>query len=488
MKKEKSIAKNIVFKFILNLFNVVVPILIGPYVARKLGPEQMGVANFSQTIFGYFFIFAGFGVYQYGLREISRWKNDETKMRRTFTSLFVVTIISNVLSTLFYVFLIQTKYVGTNLYVPCMIFAFNLMANVFYVEWVNEALENFDFITIKTIIIKIIYTVLLFVMVRSADDLNEYIILLVGSVVLNNIASYIYIRRRIKFDFTDLRIFRHIKPMFLVVILSNVNVLYTQFDKLLLGEYLDMTQVAYYSIAQMITTMISGLMLTLVHVTIPRLTNYSGNNNEESYLKLLNKISKIYLMLLFPTCIGMFVLSKQIIVLYGSMEYIGATSVFSVFALYAISLGYESILTNQVMYIKRKEKQLVRIALIGGAFNVVANLILLNRGLLTPTTSIASTMIGNVILVVVENIYITRVLKVKFNIFSIDKFKYLIISLVFIPVTWAIRLVFRDLIIFTSVAIVINAAVYFMILLLLRDKLFIELINIILIKLKIKKA
>ena len=46
----KSISKNIIFKFLLNIFNVVVPIIIGPYVLRVLGPDLMGTINFSQTI------------------------------------------------------------------------------------------------------------------------------------------------------------------------------------------------------------------------------------------------------------------------------------------------------------------------------------------------------------------------------------------------------------------------------------------------------
>ena len=37
----KSISKNIIFKFLLNIFNVVVPIIIGPYVLRVLGPDLM---------------------------------------------------------------------------------------------------------------------------------------------------------------------------------------------------------------------------------------------------------------------------------------------------------------------------------------------------------------------------------------------------------------------------------------------------------------
>ena len=52
----KSISKNIFFKLLLNIFNLIIPILIGPYALRVLGPENMGIVNFSQTIYGYFYI------------------------------------------------------------------------------------------------------------------------------------------------------------------------------------------------------------------------------------------------------------------------------------------------------------------------------------------------------------------------------------------------------------------------------------------------
>ena len=56
----KSMSKNVIAKFTLSLFNLIVPILIGPYVLRKLGPDNMGIIDYTQSIFSYFFIFASF--------------------------------------------------------------------------------------------------------------------------------------------------------------------------------------------------------------------------------------------------------------------------------------------------------------------------------------------------------------------------------------------------------------------------------------------
>ena len=473
---DKSILKNIVFKFLLNLFNLVVPILIGPYVLRKLGPDLMGSITFSQTIFGYFFIFAGFGVYQYGLREISRVRHNKELLSKTFTSLYIFTVITTLITTLIYVIFIINKYSGSTVYIASMILTFNLLANLFYVEWINEALENFDFITVKTIIVKIIYIILLFIMVKSSNNFKEYIYLLVLSTVLNNVISFLYIKKNIKFSFKKIEIIKHIKPMFLVVILSNVNVLYTQLDKFMIGEFIDLNQVGYYGVAQNISTIISTLLLSVIHVTIPRLANFTANNKNEEYVSLLNKITKLYFLLLFPASIGMMVLSKEIVLIYGGKEFLGAIPMLAVSSIYMVTLGYETILGNQVMYVNKKEKRQVQIIFIGGLINLILNVVLLRLGILTGTYSIFTTMIANCVVIFLEFIYIRRYLEIEFNIFSLDKSKYLFISLGFIPITYFIKLFISNMVMFTLVVIIVNSIFYFTTLILIKDDSLLELL------------
>lgn len=470
--KKKSIAKNAIFKFMLSLFNIIIPILIGPYVARKLGPNEMGVVNYAQTILGYFIIFASFGVYQYGIRELSGVKNDKEKFEKIFTSLFVITVITNIITYLLYIGYTFFEFRNDILFVPCLILSFNIVANVFYVEWANESLENYDFISIKTIIVRIIYVTLVFIFVRNYDDMTNYIYLLVFFSFFNNILSYIYIRKSIKFNFKDLKLLKHIKPMFWVVILSNVSVLYTQFDKLMLGKYVNMESVAFYTIAQTINTVINTLMLTIIFVTIPRLSNLSINEKEDEYIKLLKKISNVYFLILYPSCIGMLILSKNIIILYGGNQYIYAIPVFKVFILYSITLGYENILTNQIMYIKAKEKQLVNMIFIGGILNIIMNTFLVKLGMFTPTTAITTTLISNIVLILLENYYVVKVLRVDYKLFEFENIKYFIVSLVFIPISYVINLFFHEIIINCIFNILINSVIYFIILYFSKDATF----------------
>jgi len=74
-----SILKNVIYRFILETLRVLIPIITVPYIYRLFNPEIMGNIEFSQSISGYALIFSGFGVYTYGLREISRVRDDKNK-------------------------------------------------------------------------------------------------------------------------------------------------------------------------------------------------------------------------------------------------------------------------------------------------------------------------------------------------------------------------------------------------------------------------
>ena len=127
---QKSIAKNIIYKILLNIFNVILPILV-TYAYRTLGASSMGKVNFSETIFTYFFIFAVFGIHQYGLREISAIKDNKKKSEQLFTSLFILSIFTNLLTFGAYLLFSYFGYAEKGLFYILLIFGFNFIANIF---------------------------------------------------------------------------------------------------------------------------------------------------------------------------------------------------------------------------------------------------------------------------------------------------------------------------------------------------------------------
>jgi O-antigen/teichoic acid export membrane protein len=468
---QKSLVKNAIYKITLNFFNLILPVLIGAYVYRTLGSDAIGRVKYGETIFNYFFIFASFGIYQYGLREVSRIKNEKQKVAQLFTSLFTFSLLTNVASLLTYLAVSYFGYGEKALFPVLMVYAINFFINIFYVEWVNEAYEDYGFITVKTIVVKIIYVALLLTLIKSTDDYLLFIGLLVLSTGLNNVISYFYVKRRVKFDFTNIQFRPHLKPLFLVVIFSNGNILYTQLDRFMLGEFVNEKSVSYYTLAQQIATMINALMLSIIQVTIPRLSFLVGGENEGQYLDLLKKISKIYSALLFPAAIGLYAIADLGVLIYGDKEFTDAGPVLSIFALYMITIGFESILSNQVIYIKKKENILVCLIFLCGIANLALNSLLLYFGILDARTAILTTAIANVLLIACEYVYIRKYLKIPIQLLSWTNLKYLVYSLPFILISLGIRSVFSGTLVLFVLIIAACGLFYLLILILTKDEL-----------------
>ncbi len=483
----KSIVKNAIFKALLSIFNIIIPLLVGPYAYRTLGPDSIGRVNFSESIFNYFLILGSFGIYQYGIREISRIRDDKENLSTLFSSLFFIGLLSNIISLAVYIPLVVFKYGQSDSYSVLMIYSFNLIANIFYVEWANEALEKYNFITIKTICVRILYIILLFTLVKSSKDYNQYTFLIVLSSFLNNIISFFHIKKAIPLSFKGIKIKKHIKYLLMVLLLANGNILYTQLDRFMLGQYVSKADVSFYGMSQVIMYIVNTLMMSIIYVTIPRLSHYLGNNDEDTYISLLNKVTQVYFAFLFPAAVGMLILSKEIVLIYGGKDFINAIPILKVFSIYMISVGAESILSNQVMYVKRQEKILTIFIISCGVLNLILNIILLKTGFFNTITAISTTVISNYTLVILEYIYIKKVLKLDLEFLRWNKLKYFAISLLFIPITFILKRHISGLLAVTFSVVIVNASVYFLILYALKDDIILMFINYIFKKLKLNK-
>lgn len=193
---KSSLAKNAIYKVILNVFNLLVPLFVGPYVAGLLTPELYGVYNRVYAEFQVFFIVGAFGIYNYGVREISKVRNDK-KIWKHFYKSFVIGILSNLLVTIFYIGYIIVRGNGIDQCVY-LVMIIQMVSNVFYIEFVNEAVENYRFIAIKTILIRILYLISIFAFVRKPTDVIIYSVVVSMTVLLNNLASFFYLKRQYK--------------------------------------------------------------------------------------------------------------------------------------------------------------------------------------------------------------------------------------------------------------------------------------------------
>lgn len=476
----KSISKNAFFKAVLNISNIILPIIVMPVVLSAIQNRLNGYITMGETWTAVFMIFASFGVYQYGLREVSKVKDDKKKLKQTITSLFVITTATTAITSVLYAIFLIIAHKNDAYFYTCMVMGLNIVFNLFNVEWINEALENYDFIAAKTMLVKIIYNLLTICFVKTEADFLFYIYLTCAINFVNNISSFIYIKKKIQFDFSDLQIKKHIKPMFSVVVLANTYILYTWLDKNMLNNYIGSTDAGYYGVAQKIMSMIDILLFTIVQVSMSRLTNYLENHSKEVYLNLLNKVVKTYFLLLFPASIGLLGVSKQVIIIMGKGTdiYLPAVPILMVFSIYMITIGIDRIIADQILYIFGKEKKDAKLVLIGGIFNLILNYLLVITNTFTVTTVISTTLIANLTVIAMEYRLVKKELNLDINLFTFENFKYLLYSLIFIPITLVINKFVPGVLLSFILDVTVCCSIYFIILIITNDKVFFELLGI----------
>ncbi len=465
----KSITTNSIYNFVLKVFRLIVPVLVGPYIQRLFNTDLYGYFNDATTWVDFALIFGTFGIYTYAIREVSAIRDDQEKVRTLYSSLFSLGLCTNLIVMLCYgaITLFSVQSMARSIY---LVLGFKVLANIFMVEWINEAAENYRFITIKTIIVRSLYLVGIFVFIKKPEDVLKYTVLIVLTDLLNNLISFVYVTRHLGMTFQGIQWRPHLLPLLNILIISNINLLYTSLDKMILGQVSEKMMVTVYKTPQDITYMIGQLLASIVMVAVPRLAYYSGNRRMDDYMALLNKSYRSFMLVVFPACIGIACLAPEIMWIYGGGKYDASIPVLIVFAIRTTESAVYTICANQVLYVLHQEKFLVRVLLGCGLLNVVMDGALVAVGQYTPLTAILSTFLAEVVLMAIIFWYIRVKLSIPFRFMSRENLRYALLSLLFVPITLAVRQLGFGYIWTALIGVCICVAVYFGALLLLKDE------------------
>lgn len=468
--RNHSLAVNVIAKGTLNLFNALLPLILVRYVYRVIGPVNIGSVEYATATMGYFALLGALGIYNYGLRTVSAHRGTPELVRSVFKNLVGIGVVSNFLAILIYVafvyFFVHTPLLRTVSWILCG----NIIAQFVYVEWYNEGMEQFVFITIKTVIIRVLSLAFVFIFIHDPGDVYIYVVITSGVMVANNIVSYIYARRNVGIPIRDM--FRglnfkpYIVPLLTIMVLNNTVLLYTMADRTILGYFTTEENVAFLSISSKVAEMTRTLLLSVVFATLPRLSLYL-REDKLLYQSGVLKIMRMVLFLTVPTGIGLFMLSPEVIDFFGGREYVGAVPVMRLFSLRMIMLGVEAIMYNQVIFLHGRERRLVVYNLLCGLLNVALNLVFLS--VLDPLVSMLCTFASEIVFETLCYRFITLKLKVKLGIFKLYLLKYFAVAALFVPVIMGLDAISLGTSATLAIGITACGLVYFIILAVMKD-------------------
>ena len=154
--------------------------------------------------------------------------------------------------------------------------------------------------------------------------------------------------------------------------------------------------------------------------------------------KLNNSISSL-LFVIVPMCLGVFVLSKEIIILYAGKKYLAAVIPIMIACITRIFISLESVMNNLVMYPNNREDRILKVSLFCGISNLIINYLLVLFKIFSPITALATTGLVELIVFITHYLYAKKKMNIDIQIFTKKNSIYIILSLMFIPISLLIK-------------------------------------------------
>lgn len=472
MSNQKSIKVNFIMNIILTGSSYIFPLITFPYISRILQATGNGKLNFALSVINYFVMFASLGIPMYGIKACAIVRDNKDELSKTVKELFILNFITSTVSFVVLIAMIAVVPKLQDYTELLLIDSVAIWLNLIGMEWLFKGLEEYAYITNRSIAFKIIGIVLMFIFVHKPSDYVVYAIITLigssGSLVLNVLRC----RKLINFKIQgriDLK--KHIKPMVSFFLLSASWTIYTNLDSVMLGFLTNDAEVGYYAAAVKLKSILVSTISALGTVLLPRLTNYYSENRKSEFYSLLKidgqfiTISALYFT---SFCV---INAREIIIFLSGNTYLPAVPAMQMISISILFIGFSTMLGTNVLVPVGRENITMIATLIGLVIDALLNVIWIPA--YGAAGAATATVIGEISIFVFEAFYLRKSIRQMFDMISLLKeFIAIIVATVVLLFSKKIfiQMISNELliIIFTGV---IFSIIYLIVLLFLRDAL-----------------
>ena len=377
---QASIKKNFIMNVILTMSSFIFPFITFPYISRILLPTGTGKIQFVTSVVTYFNMFAQLGIPTYGIRAIAKVRDDKQELTKVSQELLFINIIMSIIAYIalfFSVIFIPRLNNEKTLYV---IIGSTIFLSAIGMEWMYKGLEKYTYITIRSILFKIIAMIAMFILVHKQEDYEIYGAISVFASSASNILNFINARKYINlkpignYDFK-----RHLKPIGTFFAMACATTIYTSLDSVMLGFIKNDYEVGIYNAAIKVKNVLVSLVTSLGAVLLPRASYYVENNMMDDFKKVSSKALNFTFLVSIPLTIYFIIYARQGILLLSGKEYINPILPMQIVMPTLIFIGITNILGIQILIPLGKEKIVLYSVIAGAITDLIINSLLIPK-------------------------------------------------------------------------------------------------------------
>ena len=377
--KKNSLSQNFIFYLVYQILLYIVPLVTTPYLSRVLGAEGIGRYSFAQSIVSYFVLAATLGTTLYGQRKIASLKTDPAAQTQAFWQIFLLRVVTTAVALAVYGVVVLPACGAPVLY---LVSAIELLGVAFDISWFFQGEESFATITKCNGICKILSVALIFLLVRTAADLNMYVVIYCGMTVAGNLAQWTFVPRYLQRGAVvrPLAFGQHLKPALGLFVAQVAIQVYTVLDKTMIGVITRSdAQNGYYEQAQKLIRVLTTLTTSIGTVMASRVAILWREEKYDEIEKMLQTSFRVIFCLACPVVVGILLVAERFVPIFYGNGFEEVVPLLYILVFLIPIIGISNVIGMQYLVPTGKETYLTRSVMIGSIVNVGFNAFLIPR-------------------------------------------------------------------------------------------------------------
>ena len=371
---KKTVAVNYFSLLVLQGTNYILPLLTLPFLVRVLGAEKFGLVMFAQALATFLSVLVDFGFNLSGTREVSLARHQKEELSKIFSAILIIKVVLCIVAL-------------TLLFVIINLFdRFSVEPNVYYLSfgvvigqalfpiWFFQGIEKMKFVTTVNILAKVIFTVLVFVLIRQESDyISVPTYNSLGFIVAGIVGLFLSLKY-VSFTWPGFKTIRRLVVESSSLFVSSFAIsLYTSSNALILGLFTGDIIVGVYSSMEKLVLAIKNIYSPLYQALYPWLSKQADLKK----VNIINKLKPVIFSLGFLVIMVIIFFGRTILDQIFDDEVISSYSIiFKILSFTAMFSGLNMLYNTLFFPAIKKYKIRMNILIFGGLFSLLLSLIL----------------------------------------------------------------------------------------------------------------
>jgi O-antigen/teichoic acid export membrane protein len=373
-----SLKRNIISNLLLTTSSVVISFITFPYVTRTLSTGNIGKVLFIDAFTQWFIIFSSLGIPFYGVREIAKLSGNRREQSRLVLSLVSLQLtLAFVMCFAFFALSVFVPDLHNNVGLV-ILGCLSILATSFSIEWFYQGIENFSYITKRSLLIRGISVFAILFFIKNPDDHYRYYLILFVVIFLNALLNFWNYLFKFFARFKGaIQIRKHMRPL-LVLFSINVSIsVYAILDTIILGLFTDPINVSYYSIPLKLVKIVWVVVGGFSVVLIPRISRYFSTNDMAEVSDLLKKSLSIVFLLTVPFALVSILFTHEVLFTVFGTKYLSAGISLKILSVVPLIIGVCNVFGTQFLLPIGHERKILYATIFGLITSLALNFLLI---------------------------------------------------------------------------------------------------------------